>query len=69
MRDVGQRPELLLESVERRGVDVSEGFECDRQMTLAIERLIDDAEAAAAKAAPDLESRVAGELALNEKPL
>jgi len=69
MRDVGQRPELLLESVERRGVDVSECFECDRQMTLAIERLIDDAEAAAAKAAPDLESRVAGELALNEKPL
>ena len=67
VRDVGQRPELLLESVERGGVDVPECFERDRQAVLAIERLVDDAEAAAAKAASDLESRVAGELALNEK--
>ena len=58
VREVGERAELLLEAVERaRRRAASSVFSATRGVALAVERLVDDAEAARAEAAPDLEAR------------
>jgi hypothetical protein len=66
VRDVGERSEFLLEAVEGGGVDVAQRLQRDRLIPLAIERFVDDAEAAGAEAAADLEACIAGELALDK---
>jgi len=54
--------ELLLESVEGRGIEVLDGLECNDQVTLTIERFVDDAHAAGPKPPPDFEAVGPGEL-------
>ena len=62
MPNAGERAELLLEAIERRGLEARERLEGELGVPLAIEDLVDDAEAARADAADDLEALCTGEL-------
>ena len=55
MGQVSQRPEFVLESVERRGVQPQDGFERHPLVALAVECLIHHAHAARAQTPPDRE--------------
>ena len=53
VKDVRERPKLLLESIEVARVEVHQGLERDPLLSLAIEYLVDDAHTALAEAAQD----------------
>jgi hypothetical protein len=62
MRDVGEGAELLLEAVEAVGIEPAQRLERHRHLALAIERLVDDTEAAGADHLLDGKSTGASEI-------
>src|ERR1019366_4031352 len=69
MPDVGERPELALERVERRRAEVRQALERHEVPALAIERLVDDAHPSPAEASNDLvaKRRIDGNERWNER--
>ncbi len=57
MVNVGERSKLLLEEIESARARVEKGLQGDVLLPFAVERLVDDAHAAAADAAEDLVTR------------
>ena len=59
MIDVGQNPEFFLQAVERGGIELPQRLERHDRVSMGIERLVDDAEAAFSEASSQVEPTTA----------